>query len=102
MLLPSRIEELRDDFSSSSLKGTTTYRVSGGAAGSKRAVFVTSNDDGSYTVSPPAGKYWIGSPAKARGPTNYMLGAAEVVEQVVVVQEQAWTDVNVLELGNAP
>jgi hypothetical protein len=109
----------------SGLKGTTTHRVSGGAAGSKpkekvmrvtfavapivdnkpayeRAVFVTSNDDGSYSVSLPAGKYWIGSPAKARGPESYMPGAVEVVEQVVVVQEQTWTDVNVLEVGYAP
>jgi hypothetical protein len=109
----------------SGLKGTTKLRVSGGAAGSKpkekvmsvafaiapvaegkpayqQAVFVTSNDDGSYAVSLTPGKYWVGPPAKARAPENYMPGAVAVVEQIVVVQEQAWTHLDVLEIGNAP
>ena len=109
----------------SGLKGTTKYRISGGAAGSKpkekvmsvtfaiapvvedkpayqQAVYVTSNDDGSYAVSLPPGKYWIGPPAKARAPENYLPGAIAVVERIVVVQEQAWTQLDVLQIGNAP
>ena len=109
----------------SGLAGTTRFRVSGGAAGSKpkekvmsvafaiapvvddkpayqQAVFVTSKDDGSYAVSLPPGKYWIGSPAKAHDPENFMPGAVAVVEQRVVVQEQAWTHLDVLAIGNAP
>jgi hypothetical protein len=31
-----------------------------------------------------------------------MPGAVAVVEQIVVVQEQAWTHLDVLEIGNAP
>jgi hypothetical protein len=109
----------------SGLKGTTKVRIVGGMAGSKpkekvtrvkfavapviegnpayqMAVSVTSNDDGSYAVALPAGRYWIGPLAKARDPQNYMPGAVAVVEQFVVVQEHAWTLVDVLEIGNAP
>ena len=63
---------------------------------------LASNDDGSYALSLPAGKYWIGPPAKARAPENYMPGAVAVVERTVVVQEQARTHLDVLEIGNAP
>ena len=52
--------------------------------------------------SPSPRKNWIGPPAKARAPENFMPGAVAVVEQIVVVQEQAWTHLGVLEIGNAP
>ena len=107
------------------IKGTTKVRVGGGRFGNKpkekvtrvefavapfvegkpdyhNAISVTSNDDGSYAVSLPAGKYWIGPLAKAHDPQNYLPGAVAVVEQVVVVQEHTWTLVDVLEIGNAP
>jgi hypothetical protein len=107
------------------IKGTTKVRVGGGRFGNKpkdkvmrvefavapfievkpayhSAISVTSNDDGSYAVSLPAGKYWIGPLAKAHDPQNYLPGAVAVVEQVVVVQEHTWTLVDVLEIGNAP
>jgi len=107
------------------IKGTTKVSVGGGAFGNKskqkvtrvqfavapfggakpdydRAISVTSNDDGSYAVSLPAGKYWIGPLAKAHDPQNYLPGAVAVVEQIVVVQERSWTLVDVLEIGNAP
>jgi hypothetical protein len=107
------------------LKGTTTFRVTGGAAGSKpsekvmsvefavapmvegrpaypRALFVTSDADGSYAVSLAPGKYWIGPPSKARNPEHYTPEVGRVVEQVVLVQKEGWTHVDVVKMVAAP
>ena len=107
------------------LKGTTIFRVTGGAAGHKptnqvmripfaiapvrddkpeygRALFCTSDTHGSYTVSLTTGKYWIGPPAKARDPEHYNRWAgAQVVEQIVVVGKQGWTHLDIVEVVEA-
>jgi len=107
------------------LKGTAKVRVLGGVAGSKpvekvgrvtfavapvveeqpayaEAVFVTAGEDGSYAISLPPGKYWIGSPAKARDPQHYVPRSGAIGEQVVTVSGQDWTHLDVVEIWWAP
>ena len=67
-----------------------------------KAIFVTSDADGTYKVDLPPGKYWIGSKGKALNPINYTSGAIGFLEKVAVVNEGAFTQIDICLVGLAP
>src|SRR5215471_13773372 len=113
------------DHKKSGLKGTTISRVVGGVPNGRttetptsvefaiapiegdkisyqKAIFVTSDRQGHYSVVLFPGTYWIGPKAKALSPTHYRPGATVFEEKEVVVREGVFTDVDLLEVGYAP
>lgn len=67
-----------------------------------KAIFVKSNQQGNYEVLLPPGKYWIGPKAKALDPVNYHPGTIVLSEEVVVVKEGEFTQLDLVEVGYAP
>lgn len=67
-----------------------------------KAIFVRSDAQGAFKVQLPAGTYWIGSKEKALNPTNYVSGAVEFSEMVVVVKSGAFLTVELTVTGYAP
>jgi len=67
-----------------------------------KAIFVTSEADGTYKVVLPPGTYWIGPKWKALPPFNYTSGPVAFSEKVAVVKEGAFTQIDLSEVGYAP
>lgn len=67
-----------------------------------KATFVKSDDQGKYEVVLSPGKYWVGPKAKALDPVNYNPGAVSFSEQVVIVKEGAFTQLDLQVIGYAP
>ena len=68
----------------------------------QKAIFVKSDEQGTYEVALPPGRYWIGPKAKALDPKNYRPAAAAFSERVVAVQEGSFTEVDLVEEWYAP
>jgi len=68
----------------------------------QNAIFVKSDQHGRYEVSLPPGRYWLGPKAKALDPTNFHPGAMTFSEEVVVVGEGSFTELDLFEMGYAP
>ena len=68
-----------------------------------KAIFVTSEADGTYKVVLPPGKYWIGPKGKALDPINYVVRASVLFsETVAVVKDGAFTQIDLSEVGILP
>jgi hypothetical protein len=67
-----------------------------------KAIFVKSDQQGNYEVALPPGKYWMGPKAKALNPVNYRPGAIVLSEEVAVVKEGEFTQIDLIEVGYAP
>jgi hypothetical protein len=76
--------------------------IEGGKPAYQKAIFVKSDHQGRYTVALPPGIYWIGPKAKALDPINYRPGAVVFPEQEVVVKEEVFTQLDLVEVGYAP
>jgi cellulose/xylan binding protein with CBM9 domain len=116
--------------SNSGLRGTTTFMILGGVIPSgmntgwptarptsmefatvpvehdgprfETATFVKSDGEGKYEVALSPGKYWVGPKAKAIDPLNYNPGTVSFPEQVIVVKEGAYTQLDLQVIGYAP
>jgi len=67
-----------------------------------KAIFLKSDQQGNYEVALPPGKYWIGPKAKALDPVNYRPGAIVFSEEMAVVKEGEFTQIDLVEVGYAP
>jgi hypothetical protein len=67
-----------------------------------KAIFVRSDNQGKFKITLPPGKYWIGPKAKALDPVHYVPGTVLFSEEVVVVEEGVFTQVDLSEVGYAP
>ncbi len=77
--------------------------IEGDSPAYEKAIFVTSEADGTYKVVLPPGKYWIGPKGKAVDPVNYVVRASGVFsEKVAVVKEGAFTQIDLSLVGAAP
>lgn len=109
----------------SGISGTTRYLVISGAPGGPttggpasiefaiapveagepvydKAIFVKSDAQGMFQVELAPGTYWLGPKAKALDPEQYVPGAEEFTETVVVVEAGAYTAVELVQTGYAP
>jgi hypothetical protein len=68
----------------------------------QNAIFVKSDQQGRYEVALPPGRYWLGPRAKALDPTNYRPTSVMFSEEIVVVREGNFSDVDLMEMGYAP
>jgi len=68
----------------------------------QNAIFVKSDQQGRYEVALPPGRYWLGPKAKALDPTNYHPAGVMFSEEVIVVREGNFTELDLLEMGYAP
>lgn len=67
-----------------------------------KAIFVKSDAQGMFQVELAPGTYWLGPKAKALDPVQYVPGAEEFTETVVVVESGAYTAVELVQTGYAP
>lgn len=67
-----------------------------------KSIFVRSDKQGKFKVSLPPGKYWLGPKGKALDPINYAPGTFSVSEEIVVVEQGAFTKIDLFQLGYAP
>lgn len=66
------------------------------------AMLVKSDAQGMFEVALAPGSYWIGPQAKALDPGQYVPGAEQLPEIIVVVEEGAFTSVELVLTGYAP
>ncbi len=80
--------------------------IDGETAKFDAAIYVTSDPDGTFQVALPPGKYRIVPKEKALDPEAFKSLRRRppilVVEQSVVIEEGAFTDVDVIHAGEAP
>jgi hypothetical protein len=67
-----------------------------------KAIFVRSDNKGKYEVALTPGRYWIGPKAKALDPLNYRPGVVSFSEEVAVVRDGMFTQLDLYEIGYAP
>ncbi|MDA1127749.1 MAG: hypothetical protein O2913_03490 [Chloroflexi bacterium] len=67
-----------------------------------KAIFLTSEADGTYKVDLPPGTYWIGPKGMALNPIDYSPGPFELSVKVAVVKEGAFTQCDISEIVYAP
>ena len=68
----------------------------------QNAIFVKSDQQGKYEVALPPGRCWIGPKAKVLNTKNDRPDAVIFSETVVVVREDNFTEVDLVEEGYAP
>jgi hypothetical protein len=128
-LSATTVGSFSDVASASGLRGTTTFMMLGGMPMGinsvsptafptsiefaiapmendtptfSKATFVKSDQQGKYEVVLFPGKYWVGPKAKALDPMNYTPGAVSFLEEVVIVKEGAFTQLDLQVIGYAP
>jgi hypothetical protein len=67
-----------------------------------KAVFVRSDQKGEYKLALPPGRYWIGPKAKALNPEGYAPPDSSFSEQLAVVKEGVFTQIDLAEIKYAP
>jgi hypothetical protein len=76
--------------------------IEGAGPAYHRAIFVTSDAQGRFTLALPPGRYWIGPKAKALDPVHYRPTTAVFQEREAIVAPNAFTNVDLVETGYAP
>jgi len=118
-------EKYASDTSNSGLKGTTKAIVMSGVPGGQnterpmsiefaiapvtngkpaydKAIFVRSDHKGQYRTSLVPGTYWIGPKAKALDPVGYSPPDSSFSEEIAVVKEGVFTQIDLSEIRYAP
>jgi len=118
-------EKYASDAYNSGLKGTTKAIVMSGVPGGQnterpmsiefaiapvtngkpaydKAIFVRSDHKGQYRTSLVPGTYWIGPKAKALDPVGYSPPDSSFSEEIAVVKEGVFTQIDLSEIRYAP
>lgn len=67
-----------------------------------KAIFVKSSQEGNYEVALAPGRYWVGPKAKALNALSYRPGPTVLAEEIAVVKEGEFTQLDLVEMGYAP
>jgi hypothetical protein len=125
MSAPAETEKYASDAYNSGLIGTTKAIVMSGVPGGQnterfvsiefaiapltndkpayhKAIFVRSDHKGQYKTSLAPGTYWIGPKAKALDPESYSPPDSSFSEEIAVVKEGVFTQIDLSEIRYAP
>jgi hypothetical protein len=125
MTASAETEKYASDAYNSGLKGTTKAVVMSGVPGGQnterfvsiefaiapltndkpaydKAIFLRSDHKGQYKISLVPGTYWIGPKAKALDPVGYSPPESSFSEEIAVVKEGVFTQIDLSEIRYAP
>jgi hypothetical protein len=125
MSASAETEKYAGDAYNSGLKGTTKAIVMSGVPGGQnterpmsiefaiapvtngkpaydKAIFLRSDHQGQYKISLAPGTYWIGPKAKALDPVGYSPPDSSFSEEIAVVKEGVFTQIDLSEIRYAP
>ena len=125
MSASAETEKYTSDAYNSGLKGTTKAIVMSGVPGGQnterfvsiefaiapltndkpaynKAIFLRSDQNGQYKISLAPGTYWIGPKGKALDPVGYTPPDSSFSEEIAVVNESVFTQIDLSEIRYAP
>jgi hypothetical protein len=76
--------------------------IEGDSPAFSKTIFVKSDEQGRFEITLAPGTYWIGPKKKALDPTGFVPGPITFSEQIVVVREGAFTNVDIFGESYAP
>ena len=125
MSASAETEKYTSDAYNSGLKGTTKAIVMSGVPGGQnterfvsiefaiaphtndkpaynKAIFLRSDQNGQYKISLAPGTYWIGPKGKALDPVGYSPPDSSFLEEIAIVKEGVFTQIDLSETRYAP